>query len=71
MDANKKDKPKKAEDVKSSMKTIPHHTSQGHTTGAPGSATNSAEPALRSATTDSSRSPKNSNDDLPTGGNIR
>ncbi|WP_242921162.1 hypothetical protein [Pontibacter liquoris] len=29
------------------------------------------EPILRSATTDSSRMPKNSTDDGPTGGNIR
>lgn len=47
------------------------HTSQGHTADAKGSAISSKEPTLRSATTDSSRAAKNSNDDLPTGGNIR
>jgi hypothetical protein len=80
MDANEKAKPqekgsmktdKKTEEQKTGEGTIPHHTSQGHSTGAKGSATNSAEPTLRSATTDSSRSAKNSNDDLPEGGNIR
>jgi hypothetical protein len=47
------------------------HSSQGHSTDSTGSATNTQEPTLRSATTDSSRSPKSKNDDLPTGGNIR
>ncbi|WP_187264017.1 hypothetical protein [Pontibacter beigongshangensis] len=80
MDANKKARPhekgsmkkdKQTGEQKAEEETIPHHTSQGHSTGAKGSATNSAEPTLRSATTDSSRVPKNSNDDLPEGGNIR
>ena len=49
------------------------HSSQGHAADSDetGSATNSKEPTLRSSTTDSSRMPKKSNDDLPTGGNIR
>lgn len=49
------------------------HASQGHTAGSSqsGSGTASKEPTLRSVTTDSSRVHKNSNDDLPTGGNIR
>jgi len=48
------------------------HVSQGHPTDeATGSATNTNEPSLRSSTTDSSRVPKNPNDDLPTGGNVR
>jgi len=52
-------------------KPNPDHTSQGHTTDAKGSATSSKEPTLRAATTDSSRTPKNPHDDMPTGGNIR
>ncbi|WP_114777455.1 YkvA family protein [Botryobacter ruber] len=42
-----------------------------HGVGSESTHTGSDEPTLRSATTDSSRSPKSSNDDLPTGGNIR
>lgn len=38
---------------------------------AKGPASNSKEPTLRSATTDSSRTHKNPHDDLPTGGNVR
>lgn len=47
------------------------HASQGHSTDAKGTATNTREETQRSATTDSSRSPKNSTDDGPTGGNVR
>ena len=47
------------------------HSSQGHTTDAEGSATSTREPTLRAATTDSSRVPKNENDERPTGGNVR
>jgi len=49
------------------------HASQGHSTEAndKGTATNTNETTLRAATTDSSRMPKNSNDDGPTGGNVR
>jgi hypothetical protein len=45
--------------------------SQGHTEGEDGETTSNKEPTLRSATTDSSRVPKNPHDDMPTGGNIR
>ncbi|QCR23809.1 hypothetical protein [Pontibacter sp. SGAir0037] len=47
------------------------HSSQGHTTDAKGTATNTREPTLRSATRDSTRMPKSDNDEGPTGGNIR
>lgn len=40
------------------------HTSQGHSS-------ESGEKSKRASTTDSSREPKNPNDDLPTGGNVR
>lgn len=56
---------------KDNTKPAKAHSSQGHTTDAKGTATNMREPTLRSATTDSSRSPKNNNDEGPTGGNIR
>jgi hypothetical protein len=36
-----------------------------------GSTTGNKEPTLRSSTTDSSRTHKNPNDDMPTGGNVR
>lgn len=52
-------------------KPAKEHSSQGHTTDAKGTATSTREPTLRSATTDSSRSPKNANDEGPTGGNVR
>ena len=48
-----------------------NHSSQGHSTDAEGSATSTHEPTLRAATTDSSRVPKNENDERPTGGNVR
>lgn len=41
-----------------------HHSTHGE-------AESTDEPTLRTATTDSSRSPKNPNDERPTGGNIR
>ncbi|TXK47417.1 hypothetical protein FVR03_09470 [Pontibacter qinzhouensis] len=71
MDANKKENPEKAADkkdgaIKSDQK--PEEAPQHTNTGAEG---NSQEPTLRTATTDSSRSAKNNNDDLPEGGNIR
>lgn len=47
------------------------HTAQGHAADEAGDATENKEPTLRSATTDSSRVPKNPHDDMPTGGNIR
>lgn len=47
------------------------HSSQGHATDAKGTATSTREPTLRTATTDSSRAPKNNNDEGPTGGNVR
>ncbi|MBF9251691.1 hypothetical protein I2I11_00125 [Pontibacter sp. 172403-2] len=54
-------------------KPMGKHTSQGHATDEndKGTATNTNEATLRAATTDSSRMPKNTNDDGPTGGNIR
>ena len=47
------------------------HSLHGHTADAEGSATSTHEPTLRAATTDSSRVPKNENDERPTGGNVR
>lgn len=49
------------------------HSSQGHSTDAKGkgSKTNTNETTLPAATTDSSRMPKNDNDEGPTGGNVR
>jgi hypothetical protein len=47
------------------------HPSAGQATDEAGDATDNKEPTLRSATTDSSRVPKNPHDDMPTGGNIR
>lgn len=60
-----------AGEEKGNPKPTKEHSSQGHTTDAKGTATNTREPTLRSATTDSSRSPKNANDEGPTGGNVR
>lgn len=48
-----------------------NHSLHDHTAGAEGSATSTHEPTLRGATTDSSRVPKNENDERPTGGNVR
>ncbi|WP_018476624.1 hypothetical protein [Pontibacter roseus] len=67
----KQDEKKQDKKPEAGNKTIKGHTSQGHSTDAEGSATNSKEPTLRSATTDSSRVAKNPHDDMPTGGNIR
>lgn len=70
MKADKKDQnPEQQKKQENTPKS--EHTSEGHSTDAEESATNSKEPTLRSATTDSSRVPKNSNDDLPEGGNVR
>ncbi|MHA6246386.1 hypothetical protein ACXYMU_00495 [Pontibacter sp. CAU 1760] len=43
---------------------VKHHSTHGE-------AESTDAPTLRTATTDSSRSPKNPNDERPTGGNIR
>ncbi|WP_162055506.1 hypothetical protein [Pontibacter pamirensis] len=48
-----------------------NHSSQGHKTDAKGTVTNTRESTLRSATTDSTRAPKKSTDEGPTGGNVR
>ncbi|WP_266203350.1 hypothetical protein [Pontibacter kalidii] len=73
MEANKKDRGKKARDQQEAPEDKPQakHTSQGHGTDAKGTVTNTNEETLRSATTDSSRAPKSSNDEAPTGGNVR
>ncbi|TPE45335.1 hypothetical protein [Pontibacter mangrovi] len=47
------------------------HSSEGHHASGEGTATSTHEASERAATTDSSREPKNPNDDLPTGGNVR
>lgn len=52
-------------------KSAADHPSQGHATNAEGTGTGTHEPTLRAATTDSSRAPKNDNDERPTGGNVR
>ena len=67
MKTNKNDKQEKPQ----GKNTAGKHILQNHYTGASASESYSPEPTMRSATTDSSRMPKNSNDDLPTGGNIR
>jgi hypothetical protein len=71
METNDKDPKKKNAAEQEHTKPGKHHSSQGHSTGAKGTATTTGEPTLRSATTDSSRAPKNNNDDGPTGGNVR
>ncbi|MCC9138749.1 hypothetical protein ACFSKU_03495 [Pontibacter silvestris] len=48
-----------------------HHSSEGHTTDAKGVVSNTRESTLRSATTDSTRAPKNGADEGASGGNIR
>jgi hypothetical protein len=65
MEASKKGKDKKAKgQQEEENQPQAHHTSQGHNT-------QGHEESQRAATTDSSREPKNPNDDLPTGGNVR
>lgn len=71
MKADKKDQNSEQQNKKQENTPKSGHISQGHSTNAERPATNSKEPTLRSATTDSSRAPKNNNDDLPEGGNIR
>ena len=80
MKSNEKDPKNQAGNAnsgKSESNTSKDRISQWHKLDAPSAAppSNSApigkEPILRSSTTDSSRVPKNSIDDMPTGGNIR
>lgn len=61
----------KAADSHDGNKPAKYHSSQGHATEGEGTGTSTHEPTLRGATTDSSRVPKNSNDENPTGGNVR
>jgi len=65
--------PKEKEDGEEQDEAKPakYHTSQGHATEGEGTGTSTHEPTLRAATTDSSRVPKSSNDENPTGGNVR
>lgn len=62
-----------SEDEATENKPTTKHASQGHTTAEndKGTETNTNETSLRAATTDSSRMPKNDNDEGPSGGNVR
>ena len=76
MKADKKDPKKQKPATTPGKNQQPEHkphapVSQGHQNGEEGETTGSKEPTLRGATTDSSRTPKNPHDDMPTGGNIR
>lgn len=64
---------KEGGDEKEEEKPTSKHSSQGHSTpeNDKGTDTNTNETTLRAATTDSSRMPKNDNDEGPTGGNVR
>lgn len=63
---------KKAKGEQDQSKPAAGHSSKGHATDAKDTtATSTMQPTLRSATTDSSRLPKNEKDERPTGGNVR
>ena len=69
METNDKEPAKKKKAAQDHIEHEEHHSSHGHSTGAESTA--ASEPNLRSATTDSSRAPKSSNDEGPTGGTVR